>query len=202
MSARSNRVACVLGAIIVVSGLGSDVAAQSAIPRLLRGRHLVQGYADAVDPSFTFNASSIAAASASAAMPCHLRAQVRFHALLDDLWSRSPTFRQQCRRLAGANALVVMQSASAKETPWSAESRIGVLANGRVMARMRVRDGRESVEVIAHELEHVLERIDGVNLALDSARGGSGTSLSGGAYETRRATAAGRLVAKEVGRTW
>jgi hypothetical protein len=120
--------------------------------------------------------------------------------MLDELWSRSPTFRQQCRRLASAKALVLMQSVSAKETPWNAESRIGVLANGHVMARMRVRDGRESLEIIAHELEHVLERIDGINLALDSTRSGSGTTLSGGAYETRRATAAGRRVAKEVGR--
>jgi hypothetical protein len=176
------------------------VVAQNATPLLLRGRHIVRGYADAVDPSFTFDASTIAGVSTTAAMPCRLLGHARFQSMLDELWSRSPTFRQQCRRLASAKALVLMQSVSAKETPWNAESRIGVLANGHVMARMRVRDGRESLEIIAHELEHVLERIDGINLALDSTRSGSGTTLSGGAYETRRATAAGRRVAKEVGR--
>jgi hypothetical protein len=75
-----------------------------------------------------------------------------------------------------------------------------VLEDGRVMARVRVRVGRESVEVIAHELEHVLERIDGVQLALEAMRPGSGTTLAGGAYETRRATEAGRQVAKELRR--
>ena len=67
-----------------------------------------------------------------------------------------------------------------------------MLEDGRVVARVRVRHGRESVEVIAHELEHVLERIDGVQLALDALRRGSSTTLAGGAYETRRATDAGR----------
>jgi hypothetical protein len=68
------------------------------------------------------------------------------------------------------------------------------------MARVRVRDGRESVAVIAHELEHVLERIDGVSLALEALRPGSGTTLAGGAYETRRATRAGEQVAEEMAR--
>lgn len=198
MSARSIRVACVLGAIVVFSGFGSDVLAQGVEPLLLRGRHIVRDYADAVDPSFTFTAPPIAGASTAAAMPCQLFAQARFRPLLDELWANSPTFRQQCRRLAGAKALVLMQSVSAKETPWQAESRIGVLASGRVVARMRVRDGRESVEIIGHELEHVLERLDGVSLQLDALRSASGTTLSGGAYETRRAQDAGRRVAKEV----
>jgi hypothetical protein len=85
-------------------------------------------------------------------------------------------------------------------TPWDAESRLATLADGRVMARVRVRDGRESVAVIAHELEHVLERIDGVSLALEALRPGSGTTLAGGAYETRRATRAGEQVAEEMAR--
>ena len=47
----------------------------------------------------------------------------------------------------------------------------------------------------------MLERIDGVQLALDAMKRGSGTTIAGGAYETRRATEAGRTVAKEVRRS-
>jgi hypothetical protein len=178
---------------------GSIAVAQGIEPLPIAGRRLVQSYTDAVDPSYTLGASW-SMSDVPTALPCRLLAHAHLRPLLEQLWSRSATFRLQCRRLAGAQAVVVLQGASAKETVWNAESRIGVMSNGRVMARVRVRAGRESVEVIAHELEHVLERIDGVQLSLDALRRGSGTTLAGGAYETRRATEAGRRVAKEVRR--
>ena len=134
-------------------------------------------------------------------MPCRLLAHAHLRPLLEQLWAGSVTFRQQCRRLAGAHALVRCKAPSADETVWNAESRIGVLGNGRGRGagarplRPRERRGHR------HELEHVLERIDGVQLPLDAFRRGSGTTLYGGAYETRRATDAGRQVAKEVRRT-
>jgi hypothetical protein len=198
MSGRSIRAGRVLCAVLTMTITGSDAFAQGAESLLLRSRHVVRDYADAVDPAFTFNAAPAAGLSVEAAMPCRLLAQIQFRPLLDQLWSSSPTFRQQCRRLAGAKALVLMRSVSAKETPWSAESQIGVQANGRVVARMSVREGRESAEIVAHELEHVIERLDGVHLAHDALRAGSGTTLFGGAYETRRATEAGRQAAKET----
>jgi hypothetical protein len=180
---------------------GSTAAAQSSEPLPIAGRRLVQNYTEAVDASFTRLGPTWPAIGLPTAMPCRLLAHAHLRPLLDELWSRSATFRQQCRRLAGARAVVLLQGASAKETVWNAESRIGRLDDGRVMARVRVRIGLESVEIIAHELEHVLERIDGVQLALDALRRGSSTTLAGGAYETRRATDAGRQVAKEVRRS-
>jgi len=54
------------------------------------------------------------------------------------------------------------------------------------------------VELIAHELEHVLERLEGVNFLLGAQVRGSGISLSGGTFETTRAIDAGRRVAREV----
>jgi hypothetical protein len=125
-------------------------------------------YTAAVDPAYTLAAVVVAERTCRRRCPAALLAQARLRPLLDELWARSVTFRQQCRRLAGARALVLLQGASAGETVWPAESRIGGSGDGRVMARVRVRTGRESVEVIAHELEHVLERIDGVQLALDA----------------------------------
>ena len=200
MPVRSTAAAWMLCAA-VSSITGSAAFAQGIDQLPLAGRRLVPSYTDAVDPSFTRLATPWSLGEVPAALPCRLLAHAHLRPLLEQLWSRSVTFRQQCRRLAGARAVVLLQGASADETVWDAESRIGTLDTGRVMARVRVRTGRESVEVIAHELEHVLERIDGVRLALDAARRGSGTTVAGGAYETRRATEAGRQVAKEVRRT-
>lgn len=180
------------------SSTGATAAAQGSSPLPIASRRLVQSYTDAVDASFTRLGASWSAVGMPPTLPCRVLAQPHLRALLDQLWAGSVTFRQQCRRLWGAGAVVVLQGASAAETVWNAESRIGLLDSGRVMARVRVRLGRESVEVIAHELEHVLERLDGIQLALDAMRPGSGTTLAGGAFETRRATEAGRRVAKEV----
>jgi hypothetical protein len=152
------------------------------------------------DPGYMAAAPRATAAATPSALPCRVLAQTHLLSLLDESWARSATFRRQCRRLADADAIVLLQGASAGQTNWDGESRIGVLANGRVLARVRVRRGRESVEVIAHEIEHVLERIDGVHPAFGAASAGSGASVAGGAYETRRAQQAGHRVAAEVGR--
>ena len=73
-----------------------------------------------------------------------------------------------------------------------AESLIGVSADGVTVARVLVPLTAETVELIAHELEHVLEYLDGV-----SDRHRSGVTLGDG-YETERAIKAGQRVAREV----
>ena len=196
MSVQSTAGAWLLS-VAVLYGPRSPAAAQGADPLPIASRRVVQSYTTVVDASFTRLAAPWSMVGVPA-LPCRVLAQAHLRPLLDELWALSVTFRQQCRRLAGARAVVLLQGASAAETVWNAESRIGLQADGGVMARVRVRLGRESVEVIAHELEHVLERIDGVHLALDAMRPASGTTLAGGAYETRRATEAGRRVAREV----
>ena len=174
MSVRSTIAAWMLCAAVSTI-TGSTAVAQGIDPLPIAGRRLVPNYTEAVDPAFARLAAPWSLGEVPPVLPCRVLAHAHLRPLLEQLWSRSLTFRLQCRRLAGAQALVLLQGASADETVWDAESRIGVLANGRVMARVRVRVGRESVEVIAHELEHVLERIDGVQLPLDALRRGSGT---------------------------
>jgi hypothetical protein len=109
-------------------------------------------------------------------------------------WTHSPTFREQCRQLGAARAMVLVRSSEATSR---AEARIGRTDDGVIVACVGVRRSREVIEFIAHELEHVLERIDGVNF-LDVKRPGAGVSASGGAFETTRADATGRRVAQEV----
>jgi hypothetical protein len=198
MSVRWTAVVWLLSAAVV--GAGLEARALGAETLLPGSRRIMRGYADAIDPAYTFTTSVTPPTATLAELPCRVLAHAGLRPLVEIGWARSPSFRQQCRRLAQAGAVVLLQQVGAKLTPWDAESRLGTLADGRVVARVRVRDGRESVEVIAHEFEHVLERIDGVNLACDALRRGSGTTLAGGAYETRRATLAGQQVAQEVAR--
>ena len=66
------------------------------------------------------------------------------------------------------------------------------------MAHVRLYSPFDAAEIIAHEFEHLLEQIDGVNLRLLSLIAGSGvTETNDGSYETRRAVLAGRRVAGE-----
>jgi hypothetical protein len=112
-------------------------------------------------------------------------------------WDHSATFRKQCRTLGAARATVIVHSASSREI-YRADARISVSSEGTIFARVRVRDDINPVELIAHELEHVLERVEGVNLLMESRGGGSRVTLSRSAFETRRAIEAGRRVAQEV----
>ena len=64
---------------------------------------------------------------------------------------------------------------------------------------VRVRPGRRAVELLAHEVEHVLERIEGVSYLIDARHGSSTVLLPDGAFETRRA--AGASPTRSVERT-
>jgi hypothetical protein len=56
----------------------------------------------------------------------------------------------------------------------------------------------DMVELVAHEIEHVCEQIEGVDLRALSLRHDSGVYDMGGHYETQRAIAAGHRVSREL----
>jgi hypothetical protein len=116
-------------------------------------------------------------------------------AFADLAWEHSATFRNQCRKLGAARAVVVVQLSQQTRR---AESTIGVSREGLTLARVRIGRTTRALELIAHELEHVLEQIEGVNLLMEARTLGSGVSSLGGAFETRRAIDAGLRVSQEV----
>jgi hypothetical protein len=67
-------------------------------------------------------------------------------------------------------------------------------------AHIRLRSvDRAAAEHLAHEIEHVLEQLDDVDLHDAVARRVSGANArSGATFETTRAITVGRLVAREV----
>lgn len=150
------------------------------------------------DDSSSGAVSLVVASPASAhPWPCHLTVTGELRAIAELVWEQSPTFREQCGKLAASGAVMIVHPTSTRIT-FRAETRIGVTQDGIALAIARVRPSRRTIEHIAHELEHVLEYIEGVNFIWEARRGGSGVRLVGGAYETPRAVDAGRRVAREV----
>jgi hypothetical protein len=149
--------------------------------------------ADAVASDRTF-ADGVAVV---ARWPCRLTVTGELRVFAELAWAHSPTFRDQCQKLAAMDAVVVVQPAASRGA-LRAETRIRRTTDGMTVAISRVRPTENAEELIAHELEHVLEFAEGLKFLMESSRGSSRVSLSGGAYETQRAMDAGRRVAHEV----
>ena len=113
----------------------------------------------------------------------------------------SPTFRRQWSRIARTRNLYVEITAAPAN---------GVIAGGALTRIVRGVRGMEAdvqllpagepVLLIAHEFEHILEQLDGVDLPAMATRVATGVHLvaDSGHFETDRAIAAGRRVMEEV----
>jgi hypothetical protein len=133
-------------------------------------------------------------------LPPNLIVPGRMRALVTSMWRLSPTFRRQCERLAEHPEILA-----------EIELRFGV-RNGRANALIAQSHGSHHVAVeiesskpelyvehIAHELEHVLEVVDGTDLPRLARQRVEGViSLGRQHYETARAQSVGRRVAREV----
>jgi hypothetical protein len=119
------------------------------------------------------------------------------------LWERSPTFREQCRRIVDEDVVVVIEIASVADlVRWRVRARSVIVKNehGRVrFVRVQIGEDDKWRVHLPHELEHVVEQIDGLDLARESRKShGLAWSVAGGAYETLRARQAGQQVEREV----
>jgi hypothetical protein len=144
-------------------------------------------------------------APARAAAPCAmpgqvLRAERHFERTIEELWHRSPTFRRQVARLTAGSLLVTIEPCwthcpSTVRAQTTVEYQHGVPARATVQIQGRP---SETAELIAHELEHVIEQLDGVDLARLASRGNPVVQLDqNGHYETGRAQYIGRIAAVE-----
>jgi hypothetical protein len=134
-------------------------------------------------------------------LPVNVHYQASLRPVLDRMWQRSPTFRRQCARLSDAGDLVITLYVgllpSRRRSHATAVTQIQ-MRRGR-LARADVYLGLSDLEKhIAHELEHIIERIDGVYVELMAARAIDGVERYEGAFETVRAQRTGQTVAREV----
>jgi hypothetical protein len=118
--------------------------------------------------------------------------------LLDQMWRGSATFRRQWTRLASARVRVTVTFDKPASGP-PARARISRVGGLRVEISLQLVD-RRAIEYLAHEIEHVLEFLDEIDLAANAAQQIHGVTESGRppAFETSRAIAIGRQVAGEV----
>jgi hypothetical protein len=111
----------------------------------------------------------------------------------------SPRFREQCRALAAAPRLRATVGVSYLSNVGTTRARTSFrqTPSGALAAEIEIRSAAALTELLAHEFEHLIEQLDGVDLhAL--AREGGAHRLADGAFETARAIAAGHQVAGEV----
>ena len=129
--------------------------------------------------------------------PCRLVAEEPLLSVLQAAWQQSPTLQRQCGRLADARS--VLQFEWGKSDSYTrAAARIGRGSGGVIVAMISVPPGGDVIELIGHEIEHVLEWVDGRDLPSEARRRDSGGWKSLGGFESQRAIDAGRQAAREV----
>ena len=128
-------------------------------------------------------------------MPAHMRDA------LEHLLLQSATLRRQCAAIGAASArarilLVPVRPVFAGVRARGAFSRT---STGEFHGRIEIPLSIDFPELVAHELEHVIEQIEGLDLRRLSRESGSGVEESHeGMFETVRAREAGRAAACEV----
>jgi hypothetical protein len=129
--------------------------------------------------------------------PCRLIVKPTLLGAIEDGLRRSATLQRQCRELAELRAIVVLEWGKT-DSQSRAISRMNFADDGILVAKVVIPPVSEAVELVAHELEHVIEKARGVDFEVESRRRGSGVWRAYGGFETQRAIDAGRQVAKEL----
>ena len=135
-------------------------------------------------------------------IPDNLQVDAAYRPLLQWMLERSATFRRQCLRVAGNPRLTVRLYPPG--TSWTrgarALTRFDRTADA-LVAEIHLSRLNDEVELIAHEIEHVIEQLDEVDLHSLAELPGTGvhqTLSTGETFETSRAAQVGLRVAREV----
>ena len=142
-----------------------------------------------------------AAVAAPTSIPSNIQLSSNYQAIVQAMLRRSATFRRQCSRIGRHDWLTVTVGPEFSPSPrGGATTIIRHDPRGGLDASVRLTGQGDVVELIAHEFEHILEQLDEVDLAAMAGRMGTGVRAAsdGGHFETDRAIAAGRSVAREV----
>lgn len=148
----------------------------------------------------------VSAASGTAGradIPSNMEVTDIYRGLLIRMLSRSPTFRRQMLRISAASRLTVRLQSPFTSSPQGlrATTVFERKVDGQLVANIDIAWSTSPVELIAHEIEHVIEQLDGVDLAAKLRRPDSGvfvTGEGGNVFETTRAKRVGLQVAREV----
>lgn len=132
----------------------------------------------------------LASATCHSSLPSNIEAGMLQTSVIE-LLQRSPTFQQQCRRIAATRILrVTLYVGTAIDVGALAQTVITRYDAGAIRAEVTLRFSGDYMLLLAHEFEHILEQVEGVDLR-DEAASGRAWRTASGAWETRRAANAG-----------
>jgi hypothetical protein len=136
------------------------------------------------------------------AAPPNLIVPDMYRSVVDAMLRGSPTFRRQCVRISAEPALTVHIAIplTPRRSDVRAQTRLTRNA-GHLTALVAISPFQDLEELIAHELEHVIEQLDGIDLQARAARPRTGVNATGARdamFETVRAQRAGLTVASEL----
>jgi hypothetical protein len=143
---------------------------------------------------------SVAAAQAPvcAALPANIVVSAAYLGWIEDLIARSPTLQRQCLAIASAPDLVVRLS-SGRRTGHCRARTLFTRQGRSLRASIDIPVSIDFPELLAHEFEHVLEQLEGLNLRRLARLRNSGVREVGrNVFETIRATDAGLRVVGEL----
>lgn len=137
------------------------------------------------------------------AIPPNISVSDVYRPLVESMLRGSPTFRRQCVRIAGESMLSVSLVVDPPPKRYSARATTRLTRNDRgwLSAAVHISPLEDTEELIAHELEHIIEQLDGVDLAKHAAKPRTGVVAidpSGSVFETVRARRMGLKVVSEL----
>ena len=178
---------------LIVSGFaGPDGGMRSA--RLRSSHDAAREYRSVAAPAFV-----------DVRLPPNLAVPAAYQDLLRAMRDRSPTFRRQLVRIENARHVTIALRLSVPPAHLHMQgwTRIARDPEGRLTAVIHVPPVTGTAELIAHELEHVIEQIDGIDLHTKARQRFTGVRECDcgepGTFETGRAVHVGLRVAREVG---
>jgi hypothetical protein len=138
--------------------------------------------------------------SIQTAMPANISVAEFMQPVVARLLAQSDTFRRQCARVAASPFVRIhIELMSVRSSFVRARARISRTPDGHIAAMIEVPICRDAPELIVHEMEHVLEQMDGLDLAaLARARKTDVRQGADGAFETDRARRAGETAVAEL----
>lgn len=145
---------------------------------------------------------SVAAASTGITQPANIHVDPLLQPLVAKLLQRSPTLRRQWQAIGSSRIIrVSLISTPLLRETLSARARTEISRNaaGAIRAVVVLPTVVDITELLPHELEHVLEQIEGLDLPALARRSESGVhEIDRGVYETERARNAGLGALREV----
>lgn len=162
--------------------------------------------ADAHHGAATGDADGSCLVEACSVLAAAFQVETDFQPSLQMMCERSATFTRQMARIAESRTRVTLgyclSGCSDRQRALTRITREDGIVR---QAELKITPGNTSdiVELVAHELEHILEQLDGVNLAQlsqvqgNGVRAVAGAGASAGRFETERATWVGQAVARE-----